>query len=56
MLTLGNLRFRVVKVFTMGVITRDFTMFLSAGKNTFGHGNKWQKLNFGIGWGLSAIL
>ena len=32
---------RVVKVFAMGVITRDFTMFLRAGKNTFGHGNKW---------------
>ena len=47
---------RVVKVFAMGVITRDFTMFLRAGKNTFGHGNKWQKLNFGIGWVLSAIL
>ena len=26
---------RVVKLFAMGVITRDFTMFLPAGKNTF---------------------
>ena len=47
---------RVVKVFAMGVITRDFAMFLPAGKNTFGHGNKWQKLNFGNGWVLSAVF
>ena len=47
---------RVVKVFAMGVITMDFTMFLPGGKNTFGHGNKWQKLNFGIGWVLSAVF
>ena len=40
----------------MGVITRDFTMFLPAGKNTFGYGNKWQKLNFGIDYVLSAVL
>ena len=53
---LGCIKTRVVKVFAMVVITRDFTMFLPAGKNTFGHGNKWQKLNFGIGWVLSAIL
>ena len=53
---LWSLGVRVVKVFAMGVITRDFTMFLPAGKNSFGHGNKWQKLNFGIGWVLSAVL
>ena len=33
---------RVVKVFAMGIITRDFTMFLPAGKNTFGHGYNCQ--------------
>ena len=47
---------RVVKVFAVEVITRDFTTFLPAGKNTFGHGNKWQKLNFGMGCVLSAVL
>ena len=47
---------RVVKVFAVEVITRDFTTFLPAGKNTFGHGNKWQKLNFRIGWVLSAVF
>ena len=60
-LRLGHLHsagalFRVVKVFARGVITRDFAMFLPAGKNTFGHGNKWQKLNFGNGWVLSAVF
>ena len=32
----------------MGVITGDFTMILPIGKNTFGHGKMWQKLNFGM--------
>ena len=43
-------------VFAMRVFTRDFTMFLPAGKNTFGHGNKWQKVNFGNGWVLSTVF
>ena len=52
----SNVFIRVVKVFAVGLITRAFTMFLPAGKNTFGHGNMWQKLNFEIGWVLSAVL
>ena len=47
---------RVVKVFAMVVITMDFAMFLPAGKITFGLGNKWQKLNIGNDWVLSAVF